>query len=609
MERSYWHAVVEQRLSRRRGLALTGAASLGAAVLAACGGGKSSSGTSSDSQKSSLIAPKEDTTTQAKPGGVSRYFVSADSNNLDPSLANSPLESVQRHAYSGLLQEKAGYLKATDFDIIPDLAESTEWSADGLQLTLKLRQGVKWHNKAPVNGRLFDVEDVVFSWNRFAKMGAARSSVANAANPDAPILSISAPDARTVVVKLKQPVAYLTSMLGTWITGMIRMFPKEADDKYDPRNDIIGTGPFILKQYVPSVGFTLQKNPDYWEKGRPWIDSVEMPIVSEYAAGLAQLKAANLYTYTVRGEDAVSLKNEVPAIGMYQSVVNTLSQKTIFGWLPAGKSPFNDERVRQAVSMSYDRDLYIDTYYNVSKFQAQGLPVETHWNSHLPVTLPSWWLDPQSKDFGPNAKYFLHDVAEAKKLMAAAGYASGLDLVSTTLSGAQYGPDHNKLIEVLEGMAKDIGIRTTIQAVDYTSVFQPKFRDSKGNFDGISYKIGAPIANDAVANLVFEYYSKGGVNFFGFDANGKGDNSGDPTLDAQIEKATTELDTEKRKSIVKDIQRYLGGKMYGIRWPGGASGFDFGWPALRNFDVFHRDAREINYTMWIDDTQPPLKKA
>src|SRR6266550_4530627 len=145
MERSYWSEIVDQRLSRRRALALSGAASLSAAVIAAGGGGKSSSSSNSGSQKSSLISPREDTSAQAKSGGVSRYFVSADSNNLDPSLANSPLESVQRHAYSGLLQEKAGYLKATDFDIIPDLAESTEWSGDGLQLTLKIRQGVKWH--------------------------------------------------------------------------------------------------------------------------------------------------------------------------------------------------------------------------------------------------------------------------------------------------------------------------------------------------------------------------------------------------------------------------------------------------------------------------------
>ena len=159
MERSYWRTIVQQRLNRRRALALTSAASLGAAVLAACGGGNSSSSSNSGSPKSSLISPREDTTAQAKPGGVSRYFVSADSNNLDPSLANSPLESVQRHAYSGLLQEKAGYLKATDFDIIPDLAESYEWSGAGLQFASTVRMLLATVAEARVQLRIGRLSD------------------------------------------------------------------------------------------------------------------------------------------------------------------------------------------------------------------------------------------------------------------------------------------------------------------------------------------------------------------------------------------------------------------------------------------------------------------
>ena len=77
--------------------------------------------------------------------------------------------------------------------------------------------------------------------------------------------------------------------------------------------------------------------------------------------------------------------------------------------------------------MSWDRDLCIDAFYNVDEFEAEGLPVETRWNTDCRATGTGWWLDPQGKDFGPNAKYFKHNVAEAKKLLAAAGFANGFD--------------------------------------------------------------------------------------------------------------------------------------------------------------------------------------
>ena len=80
-------------------------------------------------------------------------------------------------------------------------------------------------------------------------------------------------------------------------------------------------------------------------------------------------------------------------------------------------------------------------------------------------------------------------------------------------------------------------------------------------------------------------------------------------LDFPVENARGETDTEKRRAIVQDIQRYLGQKMYGIRWPGGSTGFALAWPALANFNVFIGDQRQLDYNWWIDETKAPLKKA
>ena len=67
--------------------------------------------------------------------------------------------------------------------------------------------------------------------------------------------------------------------------------------------------------------------------------------------------------------------------------------------------------------MSWDRDLYLDSFLAVSSLRSQGVPVETRWSSSADATYEGWWLDPKSKEFGPNARYYQHDVAEAKKLL------------------------------------------------------------------------------------------------------------------------------------------------------------------------------------------------
>src|SRR5688500_11284546 len=165
---------------------MTGGTALGAAFLAACGGDSSSS----PSDSSGLVAQPEDTFQQAKRGGTLRAGAVADPSSLDPSGALSPLNPIASNVYSTLVREKAGYLSMSKGEIEPDIAESWEWSPDRLQITMKIRQGVKWHNKAPVNGRTLDVDDVIASWNRFSSKGSNRSSIVNSINGQAPVLSL-----------------------------------------------------------------------------------------------------------------------------------------------------------------------------------------------------------------------------------------------------------------------------------------------------------------------------------------------------------------------------------------------------------------------------------
>jgi peptide/nickel transport system substrate-binding protein len=625
METNYWNRVLNGRVSRRRALTATGAAGLSAAFLAACGGsdsggsssssGSGSSSTGVKNDKSGLVSPTVDTSKQAKRGGTKKWYIGADVNQgWDVHIGSSAMEPIQTPSMGTLVLDKAGYLKGTDHTQEGDIAESWEFSPDKLTLTFKLRKGVKFAPIDPVNGRELDAQDVLFSWERFSKGGQGAADMVNAKNPAAPVLSVTAPDASTIVAKLKAPISYVLSLFAAHNSGHFTIFPKEADSKYEPKNKLIGTGPFYMADYKPSIGITLKRNPGYYGTDHPNIDTVEMPIVSEYAQGLAQLKAGNIYAYPVRAEDIINFKKDVPEINLYQapfSAGSVTGHRTFFGWQPKGQSPWRDERVRQAYSMAIDRDLFIDTFFNVEKFRGQGLPVDTAYNNALTCyNWEGWWIDPVGKDMGPNSQYFKLNIAEAKKLMAAAGYSNGFETTSVILAGTEYGTLYPKQLEVIEGMVGELGIKTKHNAVDYTKVFQFQYRDVAGQFEGLSYKLGPQAAApEATGQLVYDYHSKKSTGWYGQDVNGKGDGSGDPAVDALLDKAEAEFDIEKRKQIIYEAQRYLGKAQFGVRWPGGSTGFLVAWPALANYNVYQTDPRGPSVREWIDDTKAPLKKS
>jgi ABC-type transport system substrate-binding protein len=608
MKRNYWTGVLSQRLGRRRALAAAGATAAASAFLAACGGG----GADEKVDTQSLVTEAADTTKQAKRGGTLKDRWSADTPTLDIAAAVAPLNTPANKAYSTLVREKPGHLKPNTGEITSDVAESWEVSPDGLQITMKLRQGVKWHNKAPVNARTLDIDDAVFSWNRFAAKSSQRSAVVNALNPDAPILSFSSTDSRTVVIKLKEPLVYALELFASFgsFSGALVVVPKETDSTFDIRSDMIGTGPFILSNYTPSVGATLKRNPEYWDKDFALVDQIDFPILPEYAAVLSQFKAGNIYgTTAVRGEDLLTVKREEPRILIYQNDFSANTTELTFGVLPEGKSPFLDERVRQAYSMSWDRDAYLDTFNNVSNFRNDGLPVETRWNSVVAARWDGWWLDPQGRDFGPNAKFFKHDPAEAKKLLAAAGYSNGFDTLSNYVGGPELFPDKRQFA-VLDAMAAEVGIRSKPNLIDYAKEYIPTIRDAQGQFEGWgTHTIAGAIATNIspVAAVAATYWPKSGATYKGFSASGKNDKSGDPQLNALIERARLEQDVEKRRGVMNDLQRYMAKAMWGLLFPGGATGFAMGWPALRNYRVFRGPSVFTHYQLWVDETLPPFK--
>jgi ABC-type transport system substrate-binding protein len=336
-----------------------------------------------------------------------------------------------------------------------------------------------------------------------------------------------------------------------------------------------------------------------------------MPLVPEYAARLAQLKAGNIHRLIgpdPRPEDVFTIKGDEKRLDVYQTDLGADGTVMIFGQLPAASNPFQDERVRRAVSMGIDRDTWLDAIYAISSLGSRGLPVEGRWNSHLAATWEGAWLDPKSNDFGPNGKYFRYDVAEAKKLLAAAGHAHGLNVTSNyPADRVEFRP----LVEPIDGMMQEIGIRIRVNNPDYATQYIPRYRDGQGQYEGWTYASAVTGAQDPVSALAGEYWSKAGGTFRGFTTDPSKPKAGDPDLDRLIEKARLESEPKALNNLVFDIQRHLAGKMWGLALPGGATGFSLAWPAVQNHFTW-RGVRQNTYgawnayQVWVDKNQPPL---
>jgi ABC-type transport system substrate-binding protein len=257
--------------------------------------------------------------------------------------------------------------------------------------------------------------------------------------------------------------------------------------------------------------------------------------------------------------------------------------------------------------MSWDRDLWIDVFYNIRKYEQEGIPLETRWNTAVQGdNFAGWWVDPKSKEFGPEGKYYQHDIAEAKKLLTAAGFPNGLDADSYHITTAENGVDFPRQVETLLGMAQDSGFRIKISPVSFANEYQ-RIRDAKGNFEGMSARLSAVVGYLDVGDKLYHIWNSKGALFTGFDPDGRGTFAGDAKMDELTTAIREEFDFKKRTALALELQRLNARKQYTINSPGGAATLSIAWPVLRNREV-HRVDGPMNYYTWLDETQPPLNK-
>jgi peptide/nickel transport system substrate-binding protein len=601
-----------------------------AAFLAACGGGDDSDEPEdAASRDTSGLLGSITEEKGAKHGGT---FIVNNASGRDPlhldgkAQGQVQLNFFQSMAYEALVANVAGFKQPTSWsEVEPNLAESWEVSGDGLQITFKLRQGVKWHNKAPVNGREFDAEDVITTWNNFISSETPnnKASSANSLNPSAPIVGWEAPDPHTLVLTLARPTSMIYQRLASMITGEVgSIYPKEYGQGFNAETDQIGTGAWFLDRFEPSVGLYYKRNPEYWNQESGFFDEVQVPLIPEYAQQLAQFRTGALSQVLVRilAEDIIPTKKERPNLQMVAApeASNSPAATIRFGWDPIdGKpSPFLDVRARQAVSMGMDRATYIDAFYNVSTFESEGLPVDTYWFTQHGY-VPDWTLDPRDAEkFGESARLYEYNIAEAKKLFAAAesDYEGGkFPSFVTGRVNAVFGPIYTSQVEVMDQFAREVGFDVEAFPLDYNLDYLPKVVTKQGHFEvpnmGWAYAIGAVTSPDPTDLWVWRFYSKGGVTSGSIGMGTPGGPAADAEIDSLTEAAIGEFDSEKRLEIIHDLQRHTSEQMYAVSQPGNAAGFWLAQPTIRNFYVYQNDSRVVQqglhgmHKLWFDETK------
>jgi peptide/nickel transport system substrate-binding protein len=533
-------------LTRRKLLQVAAIGGAGA-YLAACAPATTPTGAASPSAAAAATAAGP------KRGGI---LSAADEDNvtsLDPHKTSGFQNLIEfDHFYTSLVRYSA---KGA---IEPDLATKWDMSADGLTYTFQLRPDVKFHN-----GRLMTSDDVKYSVERVL----AKETAAPYRSYFDPVDKIETPDKSTVVFRLKFP--YAPFVAGIALKRSSSVVPREVVEKEkDLSNAAVGTGPWKLKEWVQRDRIVMERNPDYYESGLPYLDTIQYKILPEEATRIAGLRAKQLDYAFLTHDGALQLKGDAN--------VTMLQRPNGFvrvGIINTQRKPLDDARVRRALDMALDRKDLID----------KGIG-EADISGPVPAGHPSYALT--ADELPP---YFKKpDIDGAKKLLAEAGVPNGFSL---TLDYEEF-KYISQLAQTMQAQWKKIGVNAEIKVY-------PPGALSKTASKEAGYQFG-------VRFTAFTYYPDADnytYNWFHSKNSGLASLApmwGTPELDAMMEKARTMPDGPDRRTAYVAIQKKLieecptfwfHNELYYEGLAAGVKGFEQNPPARRGLSM---------RTAWLD---------
>jgi ABC-type transport system substrate-binding protein len=490
-------------------------------------------------------AARTPTAVPAKYGGTHKQSNgSADQPHLDPHLTNAAalLAHGSGMAWSQLLQFKNGPgVVMPNFEATADLAETWD-QVDDLTYVFKLRPDARYHNIAPVNGRAVEAEDVAVSFRRQIDQRINASLLAG-------VLRIEAPDKTTVRIVLDQPNP---DILWSLATIFCKVLPRELLSAGDLREGpVIGSGPFIAGTWEKTKSVEMVRNPDYFVKGRPYLDKVQWFRIGDSATLVSAFRSKNLDVVSqgVTLPEQEQLKKENPEVALLRTPGSGAWEMAIKG----DKPPFNDLRVRQAVSKAIDRREFIDLMFGGTGRYFSGVRTAS-----ADQNLPAAELE----------RFFAYDPEGSRRLLREAGLTAlefempvGDFLAGQVVQGA----------ELVQAQLKKVGINATLRVMDGASwIAQVR---SGGNYTVYFGLQSAPPPLNP--ELRAKHHSKG--PFLTTTLS-------DPELDALIERQSTlGKDVAGRARVVQEIQRKILG-LYGFIPIAGSDESWALWSYVKNFN-------------------------
>ena len=355
------------------------------------------------------------------------------------------------------------------------LAESWE-QPDATTFIFHIRQGVRWHDKPPMNGRELTAQDVEFNFHRMlgnkltgTQFSEAEPSPAAGALGTLPWESVTATDDRTVVVKLKEP--RLRAERHMLDENYIFIQPPEVIEQFGDMQDwrnIVGTGPFMMTDFVPDSSLTFTKNPNYWgfdekypENRLPYVDELKALYMKEDATIMAALRSGQADYAGWQGN------SQIATIDLAESLTRTNPELVVIPFfqranhgtkINTAKPPFDDIRVRRAMQMALDLETINATYFKgFADTTPMGLVNRSFCATGYCVPFEDW---PEEIK-----QYYRYDPDGANKLLDEAGLPRGADGIrfETTY---QFLSHHDvSWPELLGGFWGAVGIQLNIQPI------------------------------------------------------------------------------------------------------------------------------------------------
>ena len=466
---------------------------------------------------------------QPKAGGDYSGSIGTDPANFDPTGKPLQVENASfiEAAYDSLLSAKLGSdVKYNQLVIAPGLADKYE-IPDPQTYVFHLHPGIKFHDLPPVNGRAFTSADVKWSIQYQARIDQFKDSKFEGKTLPPPLNDsyftgidrIDTPDPNTVVVHFAAPFAPFLNYMALPRDAMLAHEVFEKDGHF--MNTLVGTGPWQLDSSATKPGsrWLMKRNPNYFKQGRPYIDRLNFLVLADQATNLAGFKTKQLdllrNTY-ITPDSAQQLQKENPEAVVYQ--YDDTSGGLLFE--NVRKAPLNDVRVRKAISLSIDRSEWSKVFSG-----GKGQPA-------VVGAAPGFFSPDEAKQFDK------FDPAQAKQLVAAAGYPNGVEL-EMHYPGNERGDVYIKIIQLVQSMLKAANLNVVLKSFDGATFGK---RQRSGDFQ-LDFE-SKPVVGDIDSYVYYNWYSKSIGNFGGV---------ADPKLDTLLDQQRAEMDCKKRDAILRQV--------------------------------------------------------